>query len=140
MGRRKFQSERFVDQPKKDPIENKIDLDDVNEITTDKEVEEEKPIIKTEEMEEREVPKYTKKIEKPKEETPKFVKGIVKVLSNMRSAPSMEASVIEVLPVGESIMIYDEPGDFFKVVHGETAGYVKKELCARVGSGIAHLI
>lgn len=125
-----------MDQPKKDPIEKKFDLDDVNEIATDKEVEE-KPVIKNEEIEERVIPK---KVETPKEETPKFVKGIVKVLSNMRSAPSMEASVVEVLPVGESIMIYDEPGDFFKVVHGETKGYVKKELCARVGSGISHLI
>jgi hypothetical protein len=131
MSRRHFQSDSFSERAfkKENPIEKKIDLDDVNEIATDEEVVEEKePEVKIE-----------KKETKPEPE-PKFVKGIVKVLSNMRANPSLEAAVIEVLPVGESIMIYDTPGEFYKVVHNDVTGYVKKDLCARVGSGISHLI
>lgn len=138
MSRRRFQSDSFSERPikKENPIEKKIDLDDVNEIATEEEVVEEKD---TEEI----VKKLKEEVEEIKakpEPEPKFVKGIVKVLSNMRAAPSMDAMVIEVLPVGESIMIYDAPGDFYRVVHNDVTGYVKKELCARVGSGISHLI
>ena len=138
MSRRRFQSDSFSERSikKENPIEKKIDLDDVNEIATEEEVVEEKD---PEEI----VNKLKEEVEEIKakpEPEPKFVKGIVKVLSNMRSAPSMEASVVEVLQAGEAIMIYETPGDFYQVVHNDTKGYVKKELCARVGSGISHLI
>lgn len=138
MSRRRFQSDSFSERTfkKENPIENKIDLDDVNEIATDKEVVEEK---KTEEIVEK-MNTTVEEIKAKPEPEPKFVKGIVKVLSNMRANPSLEAAVLEVLPVGESIMIYDTPGEFYKVVHNDVTGYVKKDLCARVGSGISHLI
>lgn len=138
MSRRRFQSDSFSERAfkKENPIEKKIDLDDVNEIATDKEVVEEK---KTEEIVEK-MNTTVEEIKAKPEPEPKFVKGIVKVLSNMRANPSLEAAVLEVLPVGESIMIYDTPGEFYKVVHNDVTGYVKKDLCARVGSGISHLI
>lgn len=131
--------------------ENKIDLDDKNEVTTDKEVNpidalmSDKKTLEDMEVLQNEGPTYFEKIEHPKQEIPeeqmpKFVKGIVKVLSNMRSAPSMEAFVLEVLPAGTSIMIYqDTPGDFYKVVHDDVEGFIKKDLCARVGFGVSHL-
>lgn len=131
--------------------ENKIDLDDENEAATDKKVDpidalmsDEKTLEDIEGLQ-NEGPTYFEKIEHPKQEIPeeqmpKFVKGIVKVLSNMRSAPSMEAFVLEVLPAGTSIMIYqDTPGDFYKVVHDDVEGFIKKDLCARVGFGVSHL-
>ena len=138
---------------KKETDMPKIDLDDKNEIAADKEAErietekavnDEKVLEDTESLQ-FEGPKYFKKIQRPvqempKRKTPQFVQGIVKVLSNMRAAPNMDAMVLEVLKPGTSIMIYeDTPGDFYRVVHEETEGYIKKDLCARVGFGVSHL-
>lgn len=131
----------------------KIDLDDKNEIAADKEAERreteaavnDKTVIEDMELLQERGPKYFEKIqhpvqEMPKKQPPQFVQGIVKVLSNMRAAPNMDAMVLEVLKPGTSIMIYeDTPGDFYRVVHEETEGYIKKELCARVGFGVSHL-
>ena len=138
---------------RKDSEERKVDLDNVNEIATDKEVEnkefnetsDDKKVVESSEEVHEEMPRYFEKIQRPvqempKRKTPQFVQGIVKVLSNMRAAPNMDAMVLEVLKPGTSIMIYeDTPGDFYRVVHEETEGYIKKDLCARVGFGVSHL-
>ena len=143
----------YRDQSYKKDFEtnDKIDLDDENEAAADKKVDpidalmSDKKTLEDIEGLQNEGPTYFEKIEHPKQEIPeeqipKFVKGIVKVLSNMRSAPSMEAFVLEVLPAGTSIMIYqDTPGDFYKVVHDDVEGFIKKDLCARVGFGVSHL-
>lgn len=121
----KFRNQSY----RKDFKEKQVDLDDKNEITIGKEIDEE-------------VPKYFEKIERPvhNKKEPTTVKGIVKVLSNMRSGPGLDYSVVEVLKPGESITIYEYPGDFYKVKHNDVDGYIKKDLCARVGIGIQHLI
>lgn len=60
------------------------------------------------------------------------VGGRVKVLSNMRKTPEMTPyNILTTIPINAHIMIYENPGDYYKVVYEGKEGYVKKELCIK---------
>lgn len=95
---------------------NKFDLPDSgSQVTIEKEIVEEEPILT-----------------KPAENKLVGVGGKVKVLSNMRKTPEMTPyNILTTIPVNAHIMIYENPGDYYKVVYEGKEGYVKKELCVK---------
>lgn len=77
-----------------------------------------------------------KPVEKPiNEEIKKSVEFIGKTttLCNMRTAPTIEGSnILRIVQPNTNIILYDEPGDFYRVRLGGIEGYIKKELCVKM--------
>lgn len=75
-------------------------------------------------------------VEKPfKEEIKKSVglKGKTTTLCNMRTTPKIEESnILRVVQPNTDIILYEEPGDFYRVRLGGAEGYIKKELCIKM--------
>ncbi|WP_369901017.1 SH3 domain-containing protein [Bacillus manliponensis] len=56
---------------------------------------------------------------------------IVKVDAlNIRTEPNMESDILDVLTNGKFVVVEEEQGDWYKILHNGTHGYVKKEFLA----------
>lgn len=79
---------------------------------------------------------YNKPVEKPIEkeiEKSVALKGKTTTLCNMRTAPTIEGSnILRIVQPNTNIILYDEPGDFYRVRLEGIEGYIKKELCVKM--------
>lgn len=46
---------------------------------------------------------------------------------NIRTEPNTESDILDVLPNGKFVSVQEEQGDWYKILHNGTYGYVKKE-------------
>lgn len=98
-----------------------------NQVATDKEVDD-KPIKEKINTAADLKAKMESQVKRPSNE---WRDGKINVLCNMREKPDMGSNVLQVINAGVIVKIAQNPGDFYKVKHGDKVGYIKKDLITK---------